>query len=137
MKVGRCRSGGSLAIILAIWSSLILTTSAAGQNSPNTEGGDAWKNPLLYTAESLLVADMFQTQYILKNKDKYDELNPLLDYIGPNYAPLYFLFWMVATPVIGEWLLPADWKDYFYGGMILIEGAAVGNNISIGVKFAY
>lgn len=129
--VHRSRNAGSLAILVATLCFLILTTSAAGQNSTDWKGGDA----LFWTAEALLAIDMFQTQYILKN-DNYEELNPVIDALGPNYAPLYFLGWMVALPVLGEWLFP-EYREWIYGGVATVQLAVVSNNFAIGVGFDF
>lgn len=137
MKVVGLRNGGSLAMILAIWFSLILMTSAAGQNSLDTKGGDAQAldTGLLITAELLLAADAFQTRYISKSDD-YEELNPILRRLGSNGVYPYFLFFMLAVPLTGEYLIP-EWKTEFYGTVCTLQAFTVGRNFSLGIGFAF
>lgn len=132
MKAVRFRNAGSLAILLATSCFLILTTSAAGQNNSSTKGGDA----LLIVTEALLAVDMLQTQYILKHDDEYEELNPIINALGPNYAPLYFLGWMIALPVLGELIFP-QYREWIYGVAGSIELITVTNNFGIGVKLDF
>lgn len=131
MTAQRLNVGGCLAILIAILSFHPLTTLSHAQDYAKEKGGDV----LLITAEVLLAADMLQTQYILKSKD-YDELNPILDMLGPNGAPIYFLFYAITVPLLGEILFP-EYREWIYSCVVTTETFAVGNNISIGVGFSF
>lgn len=131
------KRNGNLLILVGILCFLLLGISAQAQVESVEKGGEALVGDiLLITSESLLVVDMFQTQYILKHEKNHKELNPIVRGIGPNYAPVYFAFWMVATPLVGEYFIP-EYRIFWYSLITTIESIAVTNNLSVGVGFSF
>lgn len=103
--------------------------------------GYAEDRPWTFTEKSLFasytvlnVADILQTRYVFES-DKYNETNPVLDYVGKNGATAI----QVGTNVL-LYVLADQFPRIRTPGLIIVTGlkvAIVGNNIRFGLGFAF
>ena len=90
-------------------------------------------NQLRITSYGLLLADWQQTRNM--DHDHYVENNPILGkHPSKQKADLYFGGVMLGVAA-ADHFLDETWRRWLLMGVILLEGAAVGNNVSVGAKF--
>jgi hypothetical protein len=125
------RSVGSTSVFLILVGILLLCSAPA-------HAGDKWDNTdlsLLAASTALFVVDWQQTRYVARNPDKYAELNPLMGrHPNTQTIDLTMAGTFLATVVIAE-LLPSKWRKIWLGGVVVVEGGSVINNVSIGIRF--
>ncbi len=90
-------------------------------------------NQLRITGYGLLLADWQQTRNM--DHSRFVEHNPILGkHPSKQRADLYFGSALLGVAA-ADHLLEETWRRWLLMGVILLEGAAVGNNISVGAKF--
>jgi hypothetical protein len=81
------------------------------------------------------VADWAQTRQIAQHPEKYYETNPILGkHPSEQSVNLYMGTALIVHPIISG-LLPKPYRDVWQYMSIGVSGAAVINNVSIGVGF--
>jgi hypothetical protein len=99
-----------------------------------------WTRPDTYRHAALKAAmtvDYLQTMRIAREPDKYHERNPILGkhpselQVSAYFAAAYALTTLTAMA------LPPPYRGYFQYVVIGVEGAAIANNLSIGLGFGF
>ena len=110
---------------------LILLMGCTGYRPDPVTKADVGRHAV-YTV--LHVIDWRQTREIAANPDRWHEHNLILgEHPSRDKVDLYFAStWLGITA--GAWLLPRGWRDGLQYLGIVIEGAYVGHNYSIGLK---
>ena len=95
---------------------------------------DAWR----VSANTLIVADWAQTRYVAEHPDDYNEVNPILGE-EPSTAEVnaYFLASLTATNLIGEYVMPKEHRQTWYGVVSVVQFTVVARNASLGVGFKF
>lgn len=85
-------------------------------------------------ANTIHVIDWLQTREAAKNP-KFKEVNPLIGH-NPSLGRVnrYFLLTGIGMNILYR-VLPPEYKDVFNMSFIVLRGAIVTYNLSIGVKF--
>lgn len=103
-------------------------------------GADPWSArdvALQATYTALHVMDWGQTRYIATHPERHFERNPLLGrHPHKDKVDLYFAGTLVAHTVVTH-LLPKEWRPWWQGVTIALEGSCVGWNIAGGVKVRF
>ncbi len=93
-----------------------------------TGGWNKVDTVLELTSQGLMSADWIQTQKIVKNPDKYQELNPVLG-PHPSMSKLntYFALWVPVHAGV-SCILPQLYRRIWQGGTIGVEAPVVYEN---------
>ena len=116
---------------------LILLFAAPGHAYQLAEGWN-WKDSVaeaVFTAE--VAVDLGQTLYISEHPNQYEEMNPLLP-IHPSKNQVW------GACIIGAGLhavvsmaLPKKYRTWWQGTTIILEGANITRNKSIGIGWSF
>lgn len=89
----------------------------------------------LQSAYTLLaVVDWRQTQQIVDNPDKFEELNPLYGSHPSSGKVAAIMAAGLAVDTGITWFLPHKWRGAWQIASIGVRGAIVGNNFKIGLN---
>lgn len=94
----------------------------------------------LYTVGTLMiVADWAQTKQISRNPDRWDEINPILgEEPHPDRVDAYFAIATIGYNVVGRKFVNTPTKKVLYhGSIMLMQGWALTNNVSLGVRMKF
>lgn len=85
----------------------------------------------------LLAADWLQTRQIAKHPDKFHEYNPVLgEHPSQGKVNLYFLAAAGGLMLLADFL-PAEYRTGLLYGVIVVQAAAVTNNLSEGISIRW
>lgn len=131
----QCKSqGGLMSKLMAILLCSILLSGCASTFAEKWSTGDTIRE---VTYGTLHVVDWGQTRYIAKHPDKYEERNPLIGrHPSTGRVDIYMGSTLLLHPVISGYLKP-EYRRWWQYITIGIEGGAVVNNASIGVKIGF
>jgi hypothetical protein len=112
--------------------------------SAHAEEWKAADYKLLGAATALIVVDWGQTRNMTRSplyitrcpdcKDPYYEHNPILGK-SPSIGEVDKYFALAILGTVGvSYALPAKWRRYFLGGVIVLESAVVMRNHHIGLR---
>ena len=91
---------------------------------------------LLVVGSVLHVMDWGQTRYIVKNSDRYRELNPILgEYPTMGEVNAYMLATAVLIPVLAHYL--PEYRSIILGLWVATQATVVGRNYSLGVRISW
>lgn len=89
------------------------------------------------SAVALMTIDLFQSLYIADHPERYYEQNLVLgSHPSPANVALYFGVLITSHIFIAD-LLPSDYRKYWAGLFIIIEGYSVVSNRNIGIGFSF
>jgi hypothetical protein len=125
---------------------LVLFLLILASCSAHAEEWKAADYKLLAAATTLLVVDWGQTRNMTRSplyitrcncQDPYYEHNPILGK-SPSIGEVdkYFALSILGTVGV-SYALPAKWRRYFLGGVIVLESAVVMRNHHIGLRVEY
>ncbi len=104
------------------------------------EGNAPWSaqhKALASTAGALLAADWLQTRQIAKHPDKFHEYNPVLgEHPSQGKVNLYFLAAAGGLMLLADFL-PAEYRTGLLYGVIVVQAAAVTNNLQEGISIRW
>ena len=89
-------------------------------------------------ATALTLIDWRQTLYIEENPDKYFETNFILGkHPSEGRINTYFALVTGGKILATHYLIPTEWREWWLGANIVIEGYYVHGNFKIGVKIKH
>ena len=116
---------------------LTFSTHAAAQVFADNAPWTAEHKTLAVTTGALLAADWLQTRQIAKNPDKFHEYNPILgEHPSQGKVNLYFLAAAGGLLLLADFL-PADYRTGLMYGIVVVQAAAVANNLHEGISIRW
>lgn len=94
-------------------------------------------DPSLLLALTMETADFSQTMYIERHPTQYREANQIIS-SHPTPARVIGYFLASDAVILGyNYALPAKWAHALNWADVAIEGAVIGHNAHIGIKFSF
>jgi hypothetical protein len=108
---------------------LCSSSAMAGEKAPF----DDYDTALYLTGLTLSAIDCMQTYHIMTS-DKYTEINPIINRLGPSGVFPYFFVGQLTQYCIARYMLEGRARKIFLGATAGLSLACVVNNQVIGVK---
>jgi hypothetical protein len=99
-----------------------------------------WTREDTYRQAALTAAmtvDYAQTMRIAREPDKYHERNPIMGAHPSELQVTGYFIGAYALTTLTAMAMPEPYREYFQYVVIGVEGAAIANNLSIGLGFGF